>query len=96
MIGLISVCVMIASGILNTWFLAGNWQSRFGTESCRALMAKIAIFVAMTCLAAINRFYLTPKPTHVPAQRRLYVNYAIEFASVCVPSGDDEPTVPAR
>jgi copper resistance protein D len=60
-LGLISVGALIATGIVNGWILAGSVPALIGTDYGRLLLAKIALFLAMVALAAINRLRLTPR-----------------------------------
>ena len=56
------VAVLVASGLINSWFLvspsriAGLWTTPYG----QLLSLKLALFVGMLALAAANRFHLTP------------------------------------
>jgi putative copper resistance protein D len=56
-----SVAVLVAAGLVNTWFLAGTVPALLGTGYGRLLLAKIAIFAAMLLIAAVNLFRLTPR-----------------------------------
>jgi putative copper resistance protein D len=59
--GVVIVAVLAASGILNTWFLTDRMRALLGTDYGRLLQIKIALFVAMFCLATINRARLLPR-----------------------------------
>jgi putative copper resistance protein D len=56
------VAVLLLSGIINSWFLIGPavWRSPLTTLYGRLLFVKLALFVLMLALAAINRVRLTP------------------------------------
>jgi putative copper resistance protein D len=60
--GTLAVGLLVASGLVNTWFLVG--PDRLGalltTPYGLLLSAKLAIFIGMLALAASNRFVLTP------------------------------------
>jgi copper resistance protein D len=56
-----SVAVLFAAGLVNTWFLAGTVPAVVGTEYGHWLLAKIAIFLVMVLIAAVNLFRLTPR-----------------------------------
>jgi len=60
-LGLISVGVLIATGIVNGWILTGSVPALIGTDYGRLLLAKVALFLAMVGVAAINRLWLTPR-----------------------------------
>ena len=62
-VGAALVAVLIATGLINSWFMIGLpglfrlWSSLYG----QLLTLKIALFVGMVGLAAANRFHLTPR-----------------------------------
>ncbi|WP_433947110.1 copper homeostasis membrane protein CopD [Brevundimonas diminuta] len=60
--GTLAVGLLVATGLVNTWFLVG--PDRLGalltTPYGLLLTAKLAVFVGMLALAASNRFVLTP------------------------------------
>jgi copper resistance protein D len=56
-----SVVVLLASGLVNTWFLAGSVPALVGTGYGRLLLAKLALFLVMLIFAAVNLFRLTPR-----------------------------------
>src|SRR5262249_32401233 len=60
-LGLISVGLLIATGIVNGWILAGSVPALIGTDYGRLLLAKVALFLAMVAVAAVNRLRLTPR-----------------------------------
>jgi mono/diheme cytochrome c family protein len=55
------VATLFSAGLLNTWFLAGTIPTLIGTEYGRLLLAKIAIFLTMVVIAAVNLLRLTPR-----------------------------------
>jgi putative copper resistance protein D len=81
-LGILSVGTLVATGIVNTWYLAGSVEALVGTLYGRLLLVKIALFCGMVAIAAINKFKLTPRLVHdVPAAaalRRLRRNAAAE------------------
>src|SRR5262249_32736863 len=60
-LGLISVGLLIATGIVNGWILAGSVPALIGTDYGRLLVAQVALFFAMVAVAAVNRLRLTPR-----------------------------------
>jgi putative copper resistance protein D len=60
-LGVISVGLLIATGIVNGWVLAGSVPALVGTDYGRLLLVKVALFLAMVAIAAINRLRLTPR-----------------------------------
>lgn len=61
-VGSALVALLVASGLVNSWFLvgpgriAGLWSTPYG----QLLSIKLALFAGMLVLAAANRFRLTP------------------------------------
>jgi putative copper resistance protein D len=85
MLGIVSVGTLLATGIVNTFYLVGSVRALYGTDYGRLLLIKIALFVAMVAIAAVNRFLLTPQLVQQAsiaacrgALRRLRCNAAIE------------------
>jgi putative copper resistance protein D len=66
-LGVISVGTLVATGIANGWILAGGAPGLVGTEYGRLLLVKVALFLAMVAVAAINRRHLTPRLARVSA-----------------------------
>jgi putative copper export protein/mono/diheme cytochrome c family protein len=87
LIGIACVGTLLATGIVNSWFLVGSIPALVGTEYGHLLLIKLALFALMVGLAAINRFRLTPRlrilsngriATAVAALRRLRRNTIAE------------------
>jgi putative copper resistance protein D len=57
----VSVSVLIASGLSNAWYLVGDVPALFGTDYGRLLLAKLGLFATMLGLAVANRGYLAPR-----------------------------------
>ena len=70
LLAVISVVVLLGAGLVNTWFLAGTLPALIGTEYGRLLLIKIAIFVTMATIAAVNLLRMTPRLTPIASQRR--------------------------
>jgi putative copper resistance protein D len=84
-LGMVSVGTLLVTGIVNTYYLAGSVPALFGTDYGRLLLIKIALFLAMVAIAAVNRLRLTPQllqeasiAASRDALRRLRRNAAIE------------------
>jgi putative copper resistance protein D len=60
-LGIASVATIVATGIVNTFELTGSWAALFGTGYGRLLLVKVALFLAMLAIAAVNRIRLTPQ-----------------------------------
>ena len=59
-LGIASVAAIVVSGIVNTYELAGSVPALFGTDYGHLLLVKIALFLVMFAVAAVNRTRLTP------------------------------------
>ena len=70
-LGIVSVATLIASGATNAWFLVGSVKALTTTEYGRVLMLKLALFLLMLAIAAINRNVLTPQLAATSADGRL-------------------------
>ena len=66
-LGMVTVATLIASGLVNSWYLVGNVPALVGTPYGRLLLVKLALFAAMLSLAAVNRFRLTPRLIATPS-----------------------------
>jgi putative copper resistance protein D len=62
-IGSMVVAVLVATGLVNSWFLVGFSQvpNLLGSQYGVLLVIKLGLFVLMLLLAAANRFYHTPR-----------------------------------
>ncbi|MFZ0693284.1 MAG: copper homeostasis membrane protein CopD [Alphaproteobacteria bacterium] len=78
--GLVTVGSLLATGIVNTWYLASSLPALVGTDYGRLLLVKIALFGVMVATAAVNRRVLTPRLATAPgdALRQLRRNSLIE------------------
>jgi putative copper resistance protein D len=60
-LGILSVGTLLATGVVNSWVLAGSVHALVGTDYGRLLLVKVALFLVMLSIAAVNRFWLTPR-----------------------------------
>lgn len=60
-LGMIAVATLLATGILNSWFMIGTIPALLGTGYGQLVLVKVALFAAMAGIAAINRLALTPR-----------------------------------
>ncbi len=60
-VGTISVCTLLATGVLDSWMLVGSMSALTGTEYGRLLLLKVVLVAAMIATAAVNRMILTPR-----------------------------------
>jgi putative copper resistance protein D len=84
-LGMVTVGTLVATGIVNSWELAGSVPALFGTDYGRLLLVKVALFLVMLSIAAVNRLHLTPRlvqrldaSTRQHALRQLRINSLIE------------------
>ncbi len=61
MLAIFSVGLLLASGVVNTWYLAGNAPALLGTTYGHLLLVKISLFAVLLLVAAVNRLRLTPR-----------------------------------
>ncbi len=61
LVGFIAVLLIVASGLLNSWFLVGSFHALFDTTYGQVLMVKVACFLFMVALAFFNRLFLMPR-----------------------------------
>jgi copper resistance protein D len=60
-LGIASVATLLIAGSINTWYLAGSVAALTETDYGRLLLIKIALFLVMVAIAAVNRLRLTPR-----------------------------------
>jgi putative copper resistance protein D len=60
-LGIASVVMVFATGAVNAWILVGSLRALVGTGYGRLLMLKMMLFAVMLLIAAVNRFWLTPR-----------------------------------
>jgi len=59
-LGIVSVGTLVVTGVVNGLMIIGSLAVLAGTDYGRLLLFKIALFLAMLSLAAVNRLWLTP------------------------------------
>lgn len=62
-----TVGTVLASGLVNAWFMVGSPALLVGTLYGRLLLGKITLFLVMVALAAVNRLWLAPRLGRSPA-----------------------------
>ena len=84
-LGIASVAALLVSGFVNSWYLVGSIKALTGTDYGRLLLVKLALFLIMVAIAAVNWSRLTPRLVQnvdmaaaQQARRRLRRNAAIE------------------
>jgi len=58
--GYVAVAILIASGLVNSWYLVGTLDALVSTPYGQLLIAKLCVFAGMLSLAVANRFWLVP------------------------------------
>jgi len=79
-LGIVSVGTLVATGIVNSYFLLSSIDDLVATDYGRLLFLKIGLFIAMLAVAAVNKFHLTPKLAAPRAVRALQRNTLAETA----------------
>lgn len=59
--GYAAVAVLVASGVINSWYLVGSLAGLVRTPYGQLLLVKLCLFTGMLALAASNRFWLVPR-----------------------------------
>jgi putative copper resistance protein D len=75
-LGISSVGTLLATGIINTWFLAGTIPALVGTLYGQLLLVKVALFAAMIAVASVNRSRLMRSLTDVASEATLRLRAA--------------------
>jgi copper resistance protein D len=87
-LGIASVGLLLASGLINSWYEVGSIDNLVETSYGWLVIAKLGLLAAMVAFAAVNRFYLTPRLAAAGAVRQLERNSlaeaALGFAAVLV------------
>ncbi len=60
-LGIVSVATLLATGLVNSFYLVGSVDALTGSEYGRLLLIKLALFVLMVGIAAYNWSQLTPR-----------------------------------
>lgn len=76
-LGYVSVAMVLASGVANTWFLIGGVNGLVATFYGRLLLVKLTLVVAMLALATLNRFRLAPDLEASPVSRAWLVRSVV-------------------
>jgi putative copper resistance protein D len=61
LVGFVAVLLILASGLLNSWFLVGSFDALLHTTYGHVLLVKVACFLFMVALAVFNRLFLMPR-----------------------------------
>ena len=88
MLGMAAVSTLLATGLINTWYLVGSTAALLGTYYGKLLLFKLALFLVMVAIAAFNWSRLTPALVQTDsitaaqaARRRLNRSAMIEVAA---------------
>lgn len=83
-LGTVCVALIIATGIVNAWFLVGTIQALTVTDYGRVLLLKMILFAAILIIAATNRFRLTPRAAVAALRRNAMLEIALGLAIVAI------------
>ncbi len=59
--GMATVGLILATGLVNSWFLVGSIRALLHTDYGHVLTIKVSLFLAMAALALFNRLVLMPR-----------------------------------
>ncbi|HET7849929.1 MAG TPA: copper homeostasis membrane protein CopD [Pseudolabrys sp.] len=79
-LGVACVGTLLLSGIVNALYLVVTPANLVDTDYGRLVLAKIALFAVMVCVATFNKLYLTPRLAGAGAARALQRNSLVELA----------------
>jgi len=77
-LGLAAVATLVATGIVNVWFIPGSADAILASDYGHLLLVKLALFAIMAMLAAVNRLKLLPGLMSAQADRALSVTRRIQ------------------
>ena len=77
-LGIICVCALLASGVINSWNLLGGPRDLVATDYGRLVLIKIGLFVAIIGIAAVNKYHLILQLPAPGALRALQRNSLVE------------------
>ena len=81
----LSVGVLLATGIVNSWNLLGGVRDLWTTDYGRLVGFKIVLLAAMIAIATVNKFHLTPRLPARAAMHNLRRNSLAEIGvGLCV------------
>jgi copper resistance protein D len=81
LLGVFSVGILLASGLFNSWNLLNGPHDLIASDYGRLVTLKIALFGAMIAIAAVNKFYLTPR---LPRPDALHALKRNSLAEICL------------
>jgi copper resistance protein D len=86
LLGIASVGLLLASGLVNSWYEVGSIGNLVATSYGWLVIAKFGLFATMVAFAAVNHFYLTPRLAGTARQleRNSLAEATLGFAAVVV------------
>jgi copper resistance protein D len=78
LLGIASVSLLLASGIINSWYEVGSIGNLIETSYGWLILLKLGLFAGMVAFAAVNRLHLTPRLAAGGTVRRLERNSLAE------------------
>jgi putative copper resistance protein D len=79
LLGVFSVGILLASALFNSWNLLNGPRDLIASDYGRLVALKIVLFAAMIAIAAVNKFYLTPRLPKPAVLRALLRNSLAEI-----------------
>ena len=90
-LGVASVGTLLLTGIAGSFFALHDLAALYESDYGKLLLAKVALFVVMLALAAVNRFVLTPRleahqvrPSLVALRRNAIAELLLGLGVVCI------------
>jgi len=83
-LGVVSVCIILASGAVNAWFMVGSVGALIGSPYGLLLLVKLVLFCVMVSVAAVNRLRLTPRGDVAALRRNAEIETALGVAIVLI------------
>jgi putative copper export protein/mono/diheme cytochrome c family protein len=74
----IAVVLLLAGGLINTWFLAGSVPTLIGTDYGRLVLGKLALLITMVAFGAINLLRMSPRLAPIAGRYGAVVAAAID------------------
>jgi copper resistance protein D len=85
-IGIIAVCIILLTGILNATFITGSPIPSLGTAWGRTLAVKLALVAVMVAAALVNRMVLMPHARYGAIARLILLEQVLGLAIIAAAS----------
>ncbi|MEV5019394.1 copper resistance CopC/CopD family protein [Streptomyces sp. NPDC053780] len=95
-VALVSVTVLVATGVYQSWRGLGSWQALTGTTYGRLLLAKVALVTVLLAAAAVSRRWTAALATaRTPVRQREHERVPEPVPAGGPPIPEPEPAEPA-